>query len=199
MITFAVQPTTTKTPSATHRPNLPPSLPPFSSIFSSSLPAQRHQPRRRRLRVRAIDAAQPYDFEAHFVHRFAQSTKLKIAVIGFGNFGQFLAKAFVRQGTRLRQFPIQPPLRRPIHRRRLLLRSARPLRTSTLTSSSSARPSSPPRPCSEPCPSSASAGTRSSPTSCPSKSSPGTFPPDPPQPFRHPLHSPHVRAGERER
>ncbi|CAA2963648.1 arogenate dehydrogenase 2, chloroplastic-like [Olea europaea subsp. europaea] len=54
--------------------------------------------RQQGLRIRAIDAAQPYDYEAYLVNRFAQSTKLKIAVIGFGNFGQFLAKAFIRQG-----------------------------------------------------------------------------------------------------
>ncbi|VFR01138.1 unnamed protein product [Cuscuta campestris] len=51
-----------------------------------------------RLRIQAIDAAQPFDEEARLVKLHAQSTKLKIAVIGFGNFGQFLAKAFVRQG-----------------------------------------------------------------------------------------------------
>ncbi|CAA3002565.1 arogenate dehydrogenase 2, chloroplastic-like [Olea europaea subsp. europaea] len=56
-------------------------------------------PRRlNRLRVQAIDAAQPYNYEAQLVNRFAQSTKLKISIIGFGNFGQFLAKAFIRQG-----------------------------------------------------------------------------------------------------
>ncbi|KAL2465567.1 Arogenate dehydrogenase 2 [Abeliophyllum distichum] len=49
-------------------------------------------------RIRAIDAAQPYDYEAQLINRFTQSTKLKIAIIGFGNFGQFLAKAFIRQG-----------------------------------------------------------------------------------------------------
>ncbi|KAL0427232.1 UNVERIFIED_CONTAM: Arogenate dehydrogenase 2, chloroplastic [Sesamum latifolium] len=65
----------------------------------SSFPAQQlHSGRRHRFRVRAIDAAQPYDYEAHLVNRFTQSTKLKIAIVGFGNFGQFLAKAFVRQG-----------------------------------------------------------------------------------------------------
>lgn len=52
----------------------------------------------RRLRVRAIDAAQPYDYEARLVDRFNESSKLKIAIVGFGNYGQFLAKAFVRQG-----------------------------------------------------------------------------------------------------
>ncbi|XP_060194342.1 arogenate dehydrogenase 2, chloroplastic-like [Lycium barbarum] len=51
-----------------------------------------------RLRIRAIDAAQPYDYESRVSNQFAQSNKLKIAIIGFGNFGQFLAKAFLRQG-----------------------------------------------------------------------------------------------------
>ncbi|KAL2249491.1 arogenate dehydrogenase 2, chloroplastic [Sesamum indicum] len=71
-----------------------------SKLSSLSLP-QFHQYSgryRRGLRVRAIDAAQPYDCEAHLMNRFTQSTKLKIAIIGFGNFGQFLAKAFIRRG-----------------------------------------------------------------------------------------------------
>ncbi|KAH7547428.1 hypothetical protein FEM48_Zijuj01G0309000 [Ziziphus jujuba var. spinosa] len=50
------------------------------------------------LRVRAIDAAQPYDYETHIKTHFHQSNSLKIAIFGFGNFGQFLAKAFVNQG-----------------------------------------------------------------------------------------------------
>ncbi|KAL0403847.1 UNVERIFIED_CONTAM: Arogenate dehydrogenase 2, chloroplastic [Sesamum radiatum] len=71
-----------------------------NKLSSSSLP-QLHQYSgryRHGLRVRAIDAAQPYDCEAHLMNRFTQSTKLKVAIIGFGNFGQFLAKAFIRQG-----------------------------------------------------------------------------------------------------
>ncbi|OIT22538.1 PREDICTED: arogenate dehydrogenase 2, chloroplastic [Nicotiana attenuata] len=52
----------------------------------------------RRLSINAIDAAQPYDYEALVSNKYAQSTRLKIAIVGFGNFGQFLAKAFVRQG-----------------------------------------------------------------------------------------------------
>ena len=47
----------------------------------------------------ALDAAQPYDYETKLAAEFHRaSPKLKIAIIGFGNFGQFLAKAFVRQG-----------------------------------------------------------------------------------------------------
>lgn len=50
------------------------------------------------LRVRAIDAAQPYDYESRIASRFHNSQKLNIAIIGFGNFGQFLAQTIVRQG-----------------------------------------------------------------------------------------------------
>jgi arogenate dehydrogenase (NADP+) len=49
--------------------------------------------------VRALDAAQPYDYESKMAAAHFQSTHhLKIAIIGFGNFGQFLAKTLVRQG-----------------------------------------------------------------------------------------------------
>ncbi|XP_073132632.1 arogenate dehydrogenase 2, chloroplastic-like [Henckelia pumila] len=60
-------------------------------------PPQHHHSRRC-LTVRAIDAAQPYDYEAQLNQRFTQSTRLRIAIVGFGNFGQFLAKTFIRQG-----------------------------------------------------------------------------------------------------
>ncbi|KDO47415.1 hypothetical protein CISIN_1g044593mg, partial [Citrus sinensis] len=46
--------------------------------------------------IRAIDAAQPFDYESQLHTQYVKSTSLKIAVIGFGNFGQFLAKAFAR-------------------------------------------------------------------------------------------------------
>ncbi|KAL7093418.1 hypothetical protein ACP275_11G040300 [Erythranthe tilingii] len=108
MITFSsVQPTTaTQTPATTSAAAVASLIPhhnshPHQLSFSSFAPHHPHSHRRRSRRplsVRAIDAAQPYDYEAHLVHRFTQSTKLKIAVVGFGNFGQFLAKAFVRQG-----------------------------------------------------------------------------------------------------
>ncbi|KAA8535182.1 hypothetical protein F0562_030185 [Nyssa sinensis] len=73
--------------------SLPPP-PPHLGLTPST--AYRH--RHRRLRIRSLDAAQPYDYEAQISERFAKSTKLKVAIIGFGNFGQFLAKALVRQG-----------------------------------------------------------------------------------------------------
>ncbi|KAF4378338.1 hypothetical protein G4B88_025831 [Cannabis sativa] len=54
--------------------------------------------RQRRLKVQAIDAAQFFDYESKLAAEFYDSNKLKIAVIGFGNFGQFLSKTFIRHG-----------------------------------------------------------------------------------------------------
>ncbi|XP_071729571.1 arogenate dehydrogenase 2, chloroplastic [Rutidosis leptorrhynchoides] len=53
---------------------------------------------RRTFKIYAIDAAQPFDYESKLSDRVAKSKTLKIAIIGFGNFGQFLAKTLVRQG-----------------------------------------------------------------------------------------------------
>ncbi|KAE9609749.1 hypothetical protein Lal_00006518 [Lupinus albus] len=50
------------------------------------------------LRIRAIDAAQSFDHESKLAIQFHNSQKLKIAIVGFGNFGQFLAATFIRQG-----------------------------------------------------------------------------------------------------
>ncbi|KAK4391547.1 Arogenate dehydrogenase 2, chloroplastic [Sesamum angolense] len=97
----SLQPTTTQAPpaaAAARRTSLLSYHGAHRLSFSSCPAQQLHSSRRHSFRVRAIDAAQPYDYEAHLVNRFTQSTKLKIAIVGFGNFGQFLAKAFVRQG-----------------------------------------------------------------------------------------------------
>ncbi|GJS54677.1 arogenate dehydrogenase 2, chloroplastic-like protein [Tanacetum coccineum] len=51
-----------------------------------------------RTKIKAIDAAQPYDRESKLSSQIPKSITLKIAIIGFGNFGQFLAKTLVRQG-----------------------------------------------------------------------------------------------------
>ncbi|XP_026663819.1 arogenate dehydrogenase 2, chloroplastic-like [Phoenix dactylifera] len=56
---------------------------------------------RRRLGVRALDAAQTFDHESQASDLLDRRSKLKIAIIGFGNFGQFLARAFARQGHTL--------------------------------------------------------------------------------------------------
>lgn len=51
--------------------------------------------------VRALDAAQSYDREALASDLLDRRGRLKIAIIGFGNFGQFLAKTLARQGHSL--------------------------------------------------------------------------------------------------
>lgn len=100
MLSFSsVQPSTSKTHHAFLR-----RLPFYHPHRHQQLPFHRPDrlPQRRcpplALRIRALDAAQPYDYETQLSDRFEQSKKLKIAIIGFGNFGQFLAKAFIRQG-----------------------------------------------------------------------------------------------------
>ncbi|KAF8407300.1 hypothetical protein HHK36_006427 [Tetracentron sinense] len=70
--------------------SFPPAFLSFKSRNQTSIPPS--------FRIRAIDAAQPYDYEAQIYNRFEKSTKLKIAVVGFGNFGQFLARTLVKQG-----------------------------------------------------------------------------------------------------
>ncbi|KAJ1385865.1 Pyrroline-5-carboxylate reductase, catalytic, N-terminal [Sesbania bispinosa] len=65
------------------------SLPKWNKSLSSSP---------RPLSVRAIDAAQLFDYESKLALDFHNAQKLKIAIVGFGNFGQFLAKTLVRQG-----------------------------------------------------------------------------------------------------
>ncbi|RDX78051.1 Arogenate dehydrogenase 1, chloroplastic, partial [Mucuna pruriens] len=69
---------------------------PFSSsnTVTVTVSSRSHVP----LRVRAIDAAQPFDYESKVAQQFHDAQKLKIAIVGFGNFGQFLARTFVRQG-----------------------------------------------------------------------------------------------------
>ncbi|XP_042477112.1 arogenate dehydrogenase 2, chloroplastic-like [Macadamia integrifolia] len=68
-----------------------------SLSFSTVSPRNRSNGHRS-LCVRALDAAQPYDYESQINERFERSVKLRIAIVGFGNFGQFLAKTLVRQG-----------------------------------------------------------------------------------------------------
>lgn len=45
-----------------------------------------------------MDATQPFDAENKLRASLERATPLSIGIIGFGNFGQFLAKRFVRQG-----------------------------------------------------------------------------------------------------
>jgi hypothetical protein len=51
--------------------------------------------------VSAIDAAQPFDYESKKSQELEKSSKLKVGIVGFGNFGQFLAERIVKQGHRV--------------------------------------------------------------------------------------------------
>ncbi|XP_017411998.1 arogenate dehydrogenase 1, chloroplastic isoform X2 [Vigna angularis] len=84
----------TSLPSTTTRRNLKPKALPFSSSNAFSLRFRAHRP----LRIRAIDAAQPFDYESRVAQQFHDAQRLKVAIVGFGNFGQFLARTLVRQG-----------------------------------------------------------------------------------------------------
>ncbi|CAI5481069.1 unnamed protein product [Closterium sp. Yama58-4] len=53
------------------------------------------------LPIRALDAAQPFDYEHQQKRRLEEKGRLKIGILGFGNFGQFLARRFARHGHHL--------------------------------------------------------------------------------------------------
>ncbi|XP_075264661.1 uncharacterized protein LOC142356747, partial [Convolutriloba macropyga] len=57
-----------------------------------------HAKARSVLRVSALDAAQPFDLESRLAAQAKKEKQLKIGIIGFGNFGQFLAKRFLTHG-----------------------------------------------------------------------------------------------------
>uniref|UniRef100_A0A7N0TUR8 Prephenate/arogenate dehydrogenase domain-containing protein n=1 Tax=Kalanchoe fedtschenkoi TaxID=63787 RepID=A0A7N0TUR8_KALFE len=81
----------------------PLSLSPHPKSYTSHIrftTASYHNRRRRHrfLQVRALDAAQSFDYESKLSLHFNSAPKLKIAIIGFGNFGQFLARTLIRQG-----------------------------------------------------------------------------------------------------
>ena len=50
------------------------------------------------MRVHALDAAMPFDFEAKAKQVMEKSRRLRVGIIGFGTFGQFLAKRLVQAG-----------------------------------------------------------------------------------------------------
>lgn len=58
----------------------------------------RRQWERSAVNVSAIDAAQPFDYESKRSQELEKSSKLKVGIVGFGNFGQFLAERMVKQG-----------------------------------------------------------------------------------------------------
>ncbi|KAK9268753.1 hypothetical protein L1049_000514 [Liquidambar formosana] len=81
-----------------HAPLSPPSTLPLNHDRHRHSHRHRQYGHRRRLQIKSLDAAQPYDYESKISDHLQKLSKLKIAIIGFGNFGQFLAKTLVRQG-----------------------------------------------------------------------------------------------------
>ncbi|PKA61329.1 Arogenate dehydrogenase 2, chloroplastic [Apostasia shenzhenica] len=69
-----------------------------SMAFTSTAVGRR---RRRSTAIHALDAAQSFDLEAQASDLLELRGRLKIAIVGFGNFGQFLARTFSRQGHTL--------------------------------------------------------------------------------------------------
>ncbi|GAQ79610.1 arogenate or prephenate dehydrogenase family protein [Klebsormidium nitens] len=66
------------------------------SVFSPSN-NQRQLPRKGGL-IRALDAAMPFDYESKKQRELREKSKLLIGVVGFGNFGQFIAKRMIQHG-----------------------------------------------------------------------------------------------------
>jgi arogenate dehydrogenase (NADP+) len=62
----------------------------------------------RSLRVAALDAAQPFDFEAKARAALAHEQRLTIGIVGFGTFGQFLARRMAAAGHRVLATSRQP-------------------------------------------------------------------------------------------
>ena len=50
---------------------------------------------------RSSDVVKLYNYKSNDANQSDDKTKLKIAIVGFGNFGQFLAKTFVSHGHRV--------------------------------------------------------------------------------------------------
>ena len=55
------------------------------------------------MEVKALDAAQSFDHESRAAARITESKKLKIGIVGFGTFGQFLARRIILQGHKVRR------------------------------------------------------------------------------------------------
>ena len=52
----------------------------------------------RHLKIKALGVAQPFDYELKRSEDLENNSLLKIGIVGFGNFGQFLAKTLIKQG-----------------------------------------------------------------------------------------------------
>lgn len=53
--------------------------------------------------VKALDAAMPFDFEHKAQAQLTKSKQLTVGIVGFGTFGQFLARRLVQAGNRVTQ------------------------------------------------------------------------------------------------
>lgn len=53
------------------------------------------------MKVFALDAAQPFDFEHKMQNKVSKDKQLTIGIVGFGTFGQFLARRMVEAGHRV--------------------------------------------------------------------------------------------------
>ncbi|GBG65124.1 hypothetical protein CBR_g49487 [Chara braunii] len=58
----------------------------------------------RTLQVWALDAAQPFDYESMLQAKLDREGKMKIGILGFGNFGQFIAKRIIQQNHEVLAF-----------------------------------------------------------------------------------------------
>ena len=50
------------------------------------------------MEVKALDAAMPFDFEHKATVTLDRSKRLTVGIVGFGTFGQFLARRLVEAG-----------------------------------------------------------------------------------------------------
>ena len=85
---------------------LPETLDPCVGDIHAPCPAVAARPARpmarsRRLSCNAIDAAMPFDFEARQLAKLQEERRLTIGLIGFGNFGQFIARRMIKAGHKV--------------------------------------------------------------------------------------------------
>ncbi|THU46758.1 hypothetical protein C4D60_Mb09t08260 [Musa balbisiana] len=124
--------------------------------------------------IQARDVDPVVDVGARPLKLLDRRTELKIAIVGFGNFGQFLARTFTAQGHELLAYSRTDHSATARSLGFVSSMTSMNSASSTRTSSSSPRPSYPPRPCSGLCPSTAFTAARFLLTSSPSRSSRGT-------------------------
>ena len=66
---------------------------------SARTAGKRKRQRRRRVgKVSAMNATPPFEYESKKSQELEMSRKLKVGIVGFGNFGQFLAERMLQQG-----------------------------------------------------------------------------------------------------